>query len=173
MSYRFVIVSDEYISYLGKTEKHVMSNKMGTRIYHRKYLGIIEKLGGFDYFIPLSSPKQKDYDANGKIKKDSLITIYIKDRHRLYGTLKFNCMIPVPPSEILDYDLNDEGDLKYKLIVFNELYFVRKNQDKIEKTAKSLYNAKKNVAVNNDGRNALLNITLDFENLERLCREYK
>ena len=52
-------------------------------------------------------------------------------------------MIPVPDSEIIKYDLNDEGDLKYKLIVFNELYFVRQNSDKIERTAKNRYEAKK------------------------------
>ena len=56
---------------------------------------------------------------NGKPKFDTLVTIYIKDSRRLYGTLKFNNMIPVPESEIIQYDLNDEGDLKYKLIVFN------------------------------------------------------
>lgn len=52
-------------------------------------------------------------------------------------------MIPVPDSEIIKYDLNDEGDLKYKLIVFNELYFVHQNSDKIERTAKNLYEAKR------------------------------
>lgn len=144
MSYKFVVISDKYIDYLRKTEMRVMSNKVDSRIYHRKYLGIIEKLNGFNYFIPLSSPKTKDYTQNGKIKNDSLITIYIKDSKRLYGTLRFNNMIPVPESEIENYNLNDEGDLKYKLIVFNELYFVRQNKDKIEHTAKNLYEAKKN-----------------------------
>ena len=143
MSYRFVIITDEYINYLRKTEPNVMSNKAETRIYHRKYLGIIEELNGFKYFIPLSSPKPKDYAKNRKPKFDTLITVYMKDSKRLYGTLRFNNMIPVPESEIVAYDLNEEGDLKYKLIVFNELYFVRQNKDKIERTAKNLYEAKK------------------------------
>ncbi|MBR0486237.1 MAG: type III toxin-antitoxin system ToxN/AbiQ family toxin [Treponema sp.] len=84
MSYKFVIISDKYIEYLRKSETRVMSNKINSRIYHRKYLGIIEKLNGFNYFIPLSSPKTKDYTANGKIKNDSLITIYMKDTKRLF-----------------------------------------------------------------------------------------
>ncbi len=29
-------------------------------------------------------------------------------------------MIPVPESEIIDFDLNSEGDLHYKLIVFKQ-----------------------------------------------------
>lgn len=61
MSYKFVVITDEYINYLRKTEPNVMSNKVESRTYHRKYLGILTELNGFKYFIPLSSPKQKDY----------------------------------------------------------------------------------------------------------------
>ena len=104
MSYKFVLISDKYIDYLRKTEPRVMSNKAESRIFHRKYLGIIQELNGFKYFIPLSSPKPKDYSQNGKPKTDSLITIYMKDSRRLYGTLRFNNMIPVPDSEV-DNDL--------------------------------------------------------------------
>lgn len=71
------------------------------------------------YKFVLISDKYIDYSQNGKPKTDSLITIYMKDSRRLYGTLRFNNMIPVPDSEIINYDLNDEGDLKYKLIVFD------------------------------------------------------
>jgi hypothetical protein len=81
------LISDKYIDYLRKTEPRVMSNKAESRIYHRKYLGIIQELNGFKYFIPLSSPKPKDYSQNGKPKTDSFITIYMKDSRRLYGTL--------------------------------------------------------------------------------------
>lgn len=76
----------------------------------------------------LISDKYIDYSQNGR---PSLITIYMKDYRRLYGTLCFNNTIPVPDSEIINYDLNDEGNLKYKLLVFNELYFVRQNKNLI------------------------------------------
>ena len=42
MSYKFVIISDKYIEYLRKYETRIMSNKADSRIYYRKYLGIIE-----------------------------------------------------------------------------------------------------------------------------------
>ena len=173
MSYKFVVITDEYISYPRKSEPRVMSNKADSRVYHRKYLGIIEELNGFKYFIPLSSPKPKDYTQNGKPKIDTLITIYMKDSKRLYGTLRFNNMIPVPESEIVAYDLNDEGDLKYKFIVFNELYFVRQNKEKIERTAKNLYAAKKNQAKEPSGKQPLLDMTLNFSQLEELCNGFK
>ena len=51
MSYKFVLITDEYIDYLRKTEPRVMSNKAGERIYHRKYLGIIEELDSVKVFL--------------------------------------------------------------------------------------------------------------------------
>ncbi len=170
--YRFVAITDGYISYLQKYEPHVMSNKVDDRTYHRKYIGIIQELNGFKYFVPLSSPKSKDY-VNDKIKKDSLTTIYIKDNKNLFATLRFNNMIPVPASEIINFDLNDEGDLRYKLIVFNELYFIRQNSEKIEKTAKNLYKAKKNQVHEPTFKQTILNVTLDFSKLEELCNNYR
>ena len=173
MSNRFVAISDAYIDYLRGSDPHVMSNKVDERTYHRKYIGIIEELNGFNYFVPLSSPKPRDYLKDGKIKKDSLTTIHIKDSKNLFATLKFNNMIPVPESEIVDFDVNAEGDLKYKLIMLNELFFIRKNSNKIEKTAKNLYKAKKNQINEPVDKQAILNITLDFSKLELLCRQYK
>lgn len=173
MSYRFVAITDEYISYLRKAEPRVMSNKQNERTYHRKYIGIIEELGGFKYFVPLSLPKPRDYLPNGTIRKDSLTTIYIKDSKNLFAKLRFNNMIPVPESEIINFDLNDEGDLRYKLIVYNELYFLRQNGSKIEKTAKNLYNAKKNQSNEPDYKQAILSVTVDFAKLEALCLRYK
>ena len=46
--------------------KHVMQNKPQERTYHRKYVGVLTEINGFKYFVPMSSPKDKDY-ANGKI----------------------------------------------------------------------------------------------------------
>lgn len=82
-------------------------------------------------------------------------------------------MIPVPDSEVIAYDLNDEGDLKYKMIVLNELYFVRSNQDKIEKKALQLYKDKTEGLDKSNGKQKLLDITLDFNKLENYCDEYK
>ena len=129
-------------------------------------------LNGFKYFVPLSSPKAKDYTKNGTVKKDSLATIYIKDGKKLFGTLRFNNMIPVPETEIINFDLNAEGDFKYKLIVYNELFFIRQNSAKIEKTARNLYAAKKNQLHEPDSKQGILNATLDFTRLEDLCINY-
>ena len=169
----FHIISDKYIAYLQKSEPCVMSNKEGVRTYHRKYLGVLTELNGYRYFIPLSSPKEKNYNKKGEIKADSAITIYIRNKEKLYGTLKLNSMIPVPDSELIKYDLNDEGDLRYKMLVLNELYFVRANAQRIETAAKALYE-QKNAQLNGEvPENHNLFLTLDFKHLEELCKAYK
>ena len=172
MNTPFVTIRDDYIAYLQSAEPHIMSNKADSRTYRRKYIGIIEELNGHHYFVPLSSPKPRDYTADGKIKKDSLTTIYVKDEKNLFATLRFNCMIPVPASEIEAYNLNDEGDLKYKLIVYNELYFIRRNGEKITRTARNLYAAKQQQAQAPKSKQALLAVTLDFAQLEKLCDDF-
>lgn len=67
----FFIVSYDYIDYLLKIENHVMKNKPEERTYHRKYVGILTEINGFKYFVPMSSPKNKDY-KNGKSGKTVL-----------------------------------------------------------------------------------------------------
>ena len=82
-------------------------------------------------------------------------------------------MIPVPNSELVKYDLNDEGDLRYKMLVLNELYFVRANAQRIETAAKALYE-QKNAQLNGEvPENHNLFLTLDFKHLEELCKAYK
>ena len=123
----------------------------------------------------LISDKYIDYSQNGRSKTDSPITFYMKDYRRLYGTLCFNNMIPVPDSEIINYDLNDEGDLKYKLLVFNELYFIRHNKDKIERNAKNLYESKTNWLLKKDlnvkKANYICSGTNDFPEMKNIINQ--
>lgn len=165
----FYIVSDEYIAYLSKKESHIMKNKPEERTYHRKYVGIITELNGFKYFVPMSSPKEKDYAA-GKIRKNNLTTIYMRNKDKLYGTLRFNCMIPVPSSELSEYKINDEGDFSYKMLMLAEYNFCKDNRSKIEKTAKNLYEKK---LAANEAEFPVGKIVVDFKKVEQACKNYK
>ena len=159
---KFYHIKDDFIAYLQKFDTKVAENKNQTR----PYVGVVLEINSVKYYAPFSSPKPKHKKMkNGKD--------FRKINNGLYGAINFNNMIPVPDSEIIKYDLNDEGDLKYKLIVFNDLYFVRQNSEKIERTAKNLYEAKKNQQNEPEGKKPLLAITLDFANLEKLCDAYK
>jgi protein AbiQ len=159
-------INDEYIKFLSKYDNKIMFNKSSKR----KYLGIVLSINNFNYFVPLSSPKTKDYIIeNGikKIRKDTItiIRIIVENKNKeleLKGTLKFNNMIPVPDKVLTYYDINNETDNNYKILVIKELLFIRKNTNKIMKNAKVLYNQKiKNYSFPH------LKFTLNFRLLEK------
>ena len=70
-------VSDEYVEYLRKEEPNVYSNKIDSRTHTRKYIGIVLKLGKYNYYVPMSSPKESDYQIAGdqKVIKKSIVPI--------------------------------------------------------------------------------------------------
>ena len=70
-------ISDEYINYLRKRVPNVYSNKVENRVHTRKYVGIVLKIEGYNYYSPMSSPKTTDYQEvdDKKIIKKSIIPI--------------------------------------------------------------------------------------------------
>lgn len=174
--FKLYSVSDEYIEYLRKLFPNVYSNKETTRIHTRKYVGIVLCLENYHYYIPMSSPKETDYQIAGEkkaIKKSivPIIRIVVKNskgQKELKGTLRISHMIPVPPSELQLYDIENEPDKTYKDLVQNEIIFIRKNQDKILANAKLLYKQK----TENDLSAGYVKAALEYKALEKLCRNF-
>lgn len=169
-------ISDEYISYLRKKNPNVYSNKLDHRTHTRKYIGVVISIGEFKYYIPMSSPKETDYQiaGNSKVIKKSIvpiIRIVVKNSEgvkELKGTLRISHMIPVPESELELYDLDREQDIAYKELVQNELIFIRKNQEKIRNNANVLYKQKKE----NDMSAGYVKSALPYIELEKYCVEF-
>ncbi len=165
-------VSEEYISYISTVEKNVFSSKENDRNHTRKYLGIVYSINGYNYYIPLSSPKNSDYRLENGVQKirGSIIPIIritaqsSSGELELKGTLKLSNMIPVPASELTLYDMEHEQDLFYKALIHKEMLFIRKNKNKIIQNAKILYKQKKesNPAI------GYLKNTVDFTLLEQM-----
>ena len=159
-------ISDDYIEYLRKAFPRVYSNKIANRKHTRKYLGVVFKLNDFNYYIPLSSPKDAhDYiTLNGKkvIRKDSIIVIRMVVKGTLKGTLQIGTMIPVPDKALIQYNLQDEQDISYKELVQDEIIFIRKNTNRIIKTAKLLYSKK----TKGTHKNPVIDKVLDFKSIE-------
>lgn len=166
-------VSDRYIEWLREKEPNVYSNKRDSRSHTRKYLGIVLQIGKFNYYIPMSSPKETDYQVAGadKVIKKSIIPIIrivVKNSHgikELKGTLRISHMIPVPTSELLLYDLDNEPDSTYKDLVQNEMIFIRKNRQKIVSNANILYKQK----MLRDITAGYIDSVLDYQSLEEWC----
>jgi protein AbiQ len=172
---RLYNVSDEYIEYIHMFDKRVFLNK--SEKHGRKYLGIVLKINGFNYFVPLSSPKESDHmiiDGKKIIRKNiiPIIRIISTDIHgneELKGTLKFSNMIPVPDHALSEYDLVGERDINYKILVLKELEFIKVNKEQIIKNAQILYNQRKF----NDPKINYLKNTIEFELLESKMKSFK
>lgn len=162
-------VSDKYIKYLRRFENKIYDNKEEIRTHERKYLGIVLTVNGFNYYIPMSSPKKSDYlDFEKKIiRKDTKTIIRIHEGGRLYGTLRISNMIPVPITELEPYFISNENDLKYKEVILGELRYINNNTDKIMKYAKTVYNQKmKNIDI------GYIKNTVNFKLLEESLNKW-
>ncbi len=162
----------KYISYISTVEKNVFSSKENDRNHTRKYLGIVYSINGYNYYIPLSSPKNSDYRMENGVQKirGSIVPIIritsqsSSGELELKGTLKLSNMIPVPASELTLYDMEHEPDLFYKALIHKEMLFIRKNKNKIIQNAKILYKQKKE----NNPAIGYLKSTVDLSLLEQM-----
>src|SRR5690606_17639356 len=98
----------------------------------RKYIGIVIEIDDCNYFAPLSSPKSK----HKKMKNDK---DFLKINGGKYGAINFNNMIPVHEEALIEYDINNDPDVKYQNILKAQARFIRKNKDNIRKIARNLY----------------------------------
>ena len=162
-------VSDNYIKYLRQFDEKIYDNKEDNRTFERKYLGVVLTVNGFNYYIPMSSPKKSDYvDYENKIiRNDTKTIIRIHEKDRLYGTLRISNMIPVPITELEPYSVSNETDLKYRDVILGELRFINSNSNKIIKYAKIVYNQKiKNIDI------PYIKNTVDFRLLESKLKKW-
>jgi len=178
MSLRIIEVSDDYINYMKSFySSTMMDNKEGKRKHGRKYIGVVFEINGFKYFAPMSSPKPSDYLGDGTIRKSSRTVLRIIDTitttPKLLGTLKINNMLPIPDSEIIEYDIASEPDLKYKDLVSDELIWIQRNTTRILAAAKLLYSIKTNEKNNiNDGNIKFYQSIMPFKDAEEKCLAY-
>lgn len=75
--FKLYSISDEYVEWLRKDFPNVYSNKIDSRTHTRKYLGVVLKIEQYNYYIPMSSPKDSDYQiaGNSKVIKKSIVPI--------------------------------------------------------------------------------------------------
>lgn len=161
-------INEDYIDYLRTFDKNVMNHKGNDYIKTRKYIGILVEVDGYKYLAPLSSPKKTDYYEDGKIRKSITTLIRIVYENRLLGTIKLSNMIPIYNENVIEYyDIKKEKDLKYKILVENELEFIYKNKELIINNANKLYKQK---CMNLDI--GYIKNTVNFKLLEEKAKEY-
>lgn len=174
--FKIYSITDEYIKFLQEKYSNVYSNKVDNRTHTRKYIGTVMEINGLYYYIPMSSPKESDYQVagEGKVIKKSIVPIIrivvknSKGIKELKGTLRISHMVPVPAAELIAYDIDAEKDEAYKDLVHDEWIFIRNNKDKIASYAKVMYKQKiENQSI------GYVKSALDYKALEGLCQEYE
>lgn len=154
---RIYRVSDHYIRFMHGRDTKVQYNK-GAR---RPYVGVVFSFAGFEYFVPMESPKPN----HANIKPGKHI---IKLAGGRYGMLGFNNMIPVHKDALIEIDINAEPDVKYRELLKRQAALCNRMKADILNHAQMTY-----FDVVQNKNKFLVNISCDFKNLERACKTYR
>lgn len=186
MELQFYTIDTDYVDYLQDTcgIQNVLDNKE-TELHKRPYIGIVLQINDYKYYVPLSSPKNSDYVyVNGRraIRRDiiPIIRIIVENENgelELKGKLKFSSMIPVPDNVITYYDISQETNEDYRILLEKEYEFIKSHQDMIKRNARVLYNQKTKEDILYSEENAskkpgYLSATIDFKYAEQMHDKY-
>ena len=188
--FKFVYVSEHYSNYLAQCyspDEESNDNGMTLEGHRdgRMFIQVPYTFNGHNYCIPLSSPKLSDYyvEESGRRvpKPNSTHIMRVVFRRRYTGglevkfTLRFCRMIPVPVSEIIPYDHENETRQKYKDLIDMQKTHVAGQYSEILTGAVELYNMRvraiprTNTYVNME--NCLFSI--DFKAAEHYCKMFE
>lgn len=155
-------IKEDYIEYLRTKEPKVLKNKDEKR----PYVGIVLKITGFTYFVPLSSPKDKHKNMKN-----------MKDFHKIsggkYGVINFNKVIPVPQECIIDFKFENEEDEQYKTLLQNQYKCIKDMTSIILAKSNAVYkifHTKDNELTPADLR--IKRRCCNFDLLEQMCNTY-
>ena len=124
---KFYAIKDDYVNYLRKFDSRIYENRA-----RRPYIGVVCFVNEIKYYVPLSSPKPKHQTM--KNTKD-----FHKIMEGIYGAVNFNYMIPVCDDDLIEKDIKNEPDVKYKMLLQNQYFEVLKIENIICKKANDLY----------------------------------
>lgn len=167
---KWYVVNKEYVNYLKKYD-----NKVENITYNEKlkpYIGILININDFNYYVPISSVKEKHYKM-----KEGMDFIKIVQDNKIMGVLNINNMIPILDNNIklLKYSeiekyrvfLSEEEKKKYISLLSFELNLINAKLNKIKRSALKLYNEK-----NNNPSSKISKRCCDFKLLEEKCLAY-
>ena len=154
---RLYKISDHYIRFLHGKDSRVQYNKDA----RRPYVGVVFRFGGYNYFVPMESPKPN----HTNIKPGKHI---LKLDGGKYGLLGFNNMVPVHKDALIQFDIDAEKDVKYRELLKRQVSLCNKMRADILNHAQLTY-----FSVVNKSNKFLMGVSCDFKKLEFACKSYK
>lgn len=144
---QWYIVDKTYVNYLKKLDSKIENIDYKDNL--KPYIGIVINFDKFNYYVPVSSPKDKHYKM-----KEGIDFIKIKQENRILGVLNLNNMIPILNRYVkkLKYE-NIEQYRKFKTekqkktyiaLLNTELKIINSKYEKIKNNAIRLYQEKIN-----------------------------
>lgn len=158
IKYGFYTVKPDYLEYLNKIDSEVYYNP-SYRKSIKPFVGIIVGIENYNYFIPISSAKEKHkrwknvsdehfliyevIDNNININGD--IYKYYSDGEKMYilFILDIKKMIPVPNGCYERIEFDELDDIRYKDLFEKEYAFCLKVKTKVLKKVEKLYQKQK------------------------------
>lgn len=154
---RLYRITDHYVRYLHSRDSRVQYNK-STR---RPYVGVVFSFAGFQYFVPMESPKPNHVN----IKSGKHI---LKLESGTYGILGFNNMIPVHKDALIEFDIAKEPDAQYRSLLQHQVSVCNRIKADILNHAQRTY-----FDVVSGKNKFLVRISCDFKKLESACNLYR
>ena len=160
---KVVRVDADYCDYLRKYDSKVSYNRNEKEL--RPFIGILFEIENFEYFAPLSSPKEKH-----KNMKNMIDFFKIKDGQ--LGAVNFNNMIPVKPNNYSLIDLTKEAltfpEQKYQKLLIEQLNWLNANYKQVKNKSFKLYQ----LYVSGKLPDNIKSRCCNFKLLEKKCQEY-
>lgn len=112
---KFYKSSLRYLEYIYCTDSHVLKTY--------KNVGIIIRLNGFIYFIPIDEIDKSDRDELNNMKKNTPTVLRMKDEksNEYIGKLLFSNMFALPYKELEVFDYHSLGDKEIHLYEKDEI----------------------------------------------------
>ena len=125
---RLYNVKDKYIEFLKQYDKNVADNKKEKR----PYVGIVLTINDMNYYAPLSSPKNKH------LRMKNTMDFRKIDNGNL-GSINLNNMIPVAKEALIEIDIANIEDARYKRLLQNQYRYIKRDLPQIQTSAEKLY----------------------------------
>lgn len=144
---QWYIVSKKYVKYLKAFDNKIENIDYQNNL--KPFIGIVLNINNYNYYVPVSSPKEKHYKM-----KDGIDFIKIKKEDRILGVLNLNNMVPVlnkyvkslKYNEIEEYRTfkTDKERRMYIALLNSELKIINSKYEEINRNAIKLYKEKIN-----------------------------
>ena len=149
---KWYIADKEYVNYLRQFDEKVENIEYNTKL--KPYIGILITINDFNYYVPISSVKEKHYKI-----REGMDFIKITQDDRIIGVLNLNNMIPISDENVQELKYKDiekyrdfsnykEKTLYISFLSF-ELDLINDKMEKIKKNAIRLNNEKINNPTSN------------------------